>query len=469
MPESMTRYERLEAAWNLQEADRVPVAPILVYMLPYQAGMTIQEMLTRPDLCVQAALDHPDLIGDNVHPMITTLDHLSLLGSAGWDMTTLDWRVWDQFPPEGNIPSLYEKSIIDDYEDVLARGFSTLLFNQKLENEIFHRSAEEFLWYHFEYPGEYAQHWRAFVEQTSIPLLMGGRACHPLDLLQYYRGINQLTMDIFEAPGLVHRMCAWLAEYEAARVMRRAMDMGAGEVPGAEVIFFYNGGPPGMSPEIFDEFYYPYAKQMVDIFVGRGFKVWNHWDNDQTPYLETIRNITDGLPLGRVLMDFEKTDMREAKRVLGDRVCLYGNVPSALLVYGEPGEVEEHCRGLIEECAQGGGYILGSECEVPWDAKPENVRAMIAAAEKYGGYADLREDELGDRQGAAPREEGSLLAGVKSRLDPPTREELDQITARWLFGDNAERMMAHAPWSFVLTKLMWKPGEAPWESEARGS
>lgn len=60
--------------------------------------------------------------------------------------------------------------------------------------------------------------------------------------------------------------------------------------------------------------------------------------------------------------------------------------------------------------------------------------------------------------------EERLLAEVKSRLNPPTQEELDQVTARWLFGENAERMMAHAPWSFVLLKLMWKEGEEPWES-----
>lgn len=387
MPESMTRYERLEAAWNLREADRVPVAPILVYMIPYQSGLSIREMVTHPDRCVQAAREHLDLVGDNIHPMITTLDHLSLLGSAGWDMTTLDWRLWDDFPPRGNIPSLYEKTIVKDYEDLLARGFSTILFSGDLKNDIFERDWDDFLYFHFEYPRQYARAWREFVEDTGIPLLMGGRACHPLDLLQYYRGINQLTMDIFEQPDLVKRVCDWLADYEALRVMRRAMDMGAGEVPGAEVIFFYNGGPPGMSPRIFDEFYYPFAKKMVDLFVERGFKVWNHWDNDQTPYLSTIRGIADGLPKGRIVMDFEKTDMKQAKQIIGDRVCLYGNVPSALLVYGEPGDVDARCRQLIEDCAPGGGYILGSECEVPWDAKPENVRAMIAAAGKYGVYS----------------------------------------------------------------------------------
>ncbi|MDI7276239.1 MAG: uroporphyrinogen decarboxylase family protein, partial [Anaerolineae bacterium] len=212
------------------------------------------------------------------------------------------------------------------------------------------------------------------------------RACHPLDMLQYYRGIANLTQDIFEQPEKVKAMCDWLVEYETTLAMRDAMIMGAGEVPGAEVIFFVNGGPPGMSPRIFNEFYWPTAKKMIDIFVRRGFKVHCHWDNDLTPHLDTIKHMADGLPRGRLLLDLEKTDMKRAKEVLGDRICIFGNVPSAMLVYGTPEEVDAYCKRLIEDCAPGGGFVLSTECETPWDSRPENVRAIIQAAEKYGWY-----------------------------------------------------------------------------------
>jgi len=386
MKEKMTRYERLLAAWNLEEADRVPCAPIMVYFIPYQAGLTVKEIFADPEKVARAMAEKKDLIGDNVHPIITTLDHLSLLGRAGWDQTTLNWKIWDQFPPQGNIPSIFEKQIIDDYDDVMARGFAPILFNPGLDNDIFKRSLDDFLYYQFEYPQTWSAVWRRFVSEHGIPILMGGRVCHPLDLLQYYRGISNLVMDMYEQPDKVKAMCEWLLQYEAICAMQRAMVMGAGEVPGADVIFLYNGGPPGMSPGMYEEFYYPYAKKMIDIFVNRGFRVQNHWDNDQTPYLQTIRHLTDGLPKGKVLMDFEKTDMKKAKEILGDNMCISGNVPSALLVYGSPVEVEDCCRQLIRDCAEGGGFILGVECEVPWDSKPENVRAMLTSVEKFGQY-----------------------------------------------------------------------------------
>jgi len=386
MKGTMTKYERLQAAMRLEEADRVPVVPINCYIIPYLAGMSIREMFHDPKKLIRATVDCLDIIGDSIDPNITTLDHLSLMGKSGWDQATLDWRIWDEFPPAGNIPSCYEKRIIDDYDDAMERGFSTILYNTQICEEVFKRGLDEFLYYEFEYPKIYAQAWREFVEQYEVPLLMGGRFCHPLDLLQYYRSIGQLTEDIFERPEKVKEMCDWLLDYEMMRAMRQAMTMGAGEVPGAEIIFFVNGGPPGMSPAIFDEFYWPWAKKAIDTFVDRGFQVHCHWDNDLTPCLDTIKHITDGLPKGKVRLDLEKTDMKKAKEVLGDTVCILGNVPSSLLVYGSPEDVDAYCKQLIKDCAEGGGYILGVECETPWDAKRENARAVVEAAEKYGQY-----------------------------------------------------------------------------------
>lgn len=57
-----------------------------------------------------------------------------------------------------------------------------------------------------------------------------------------------------------------------------------------------------------------------------------------------------------------------------------------------------------------------------------------------------------------------LLDQLKERLDPPSEEELNQAIAKLLFGKNAEKMLEHAPWSFLLTKLMWVKGEEPWEN-----
>lgn len=60
--------------------------------------------------------------------------------------------------------------------------------------------------------------------------------------------------------------------------------------------------------------------------------------------------------------------------------------------------------------------------------------------------------------------EKRILKEIKRGLNPPSKEEIDEATAKWLFGNNADKMLRHAPWSFILMKLMWKKGEEPWES-----
>jgi hypothetical protein len=54
------------------------------------------------------------------------------------------------------------------------------------------------------------------------------------------------------------------------------------------------------------------------------------------------------------------------------------------------------------------------------------------------------------------------LEEVKARLKPPTDEEYNEVTSRWLFGKHGDLMLKYAPFSFVLTKLMWRKGEEPW-------
>ena len=104
--------------------------------------------------------------------------------------------------------------LIQDYDDVMERGFSTILFSPALKNGIQERSVEDFLYYHFEHKQVWSKAWRPFYAKTGIPILIGARAEHPLDLLQSYRGINQLVMDMYTVPDKLIEFMEWLADYE---------------------------------------------------------------------------------------------------------------------------------------------------------------------------------------------------------------------------------------------------------------
>ncbi len=97
------------------------------------------------------------------------------------------------------------------------------------------------------------------------------------------------------------------------------------------------------------------------------------------------------LPAGKVLLQLDGlTDIFAAKERIGDRMCLFGDVPAAKLATGSATEVTEYCHRLIEVVGKGGGFMLAAGCEVPPNARPENVRAMVEAVDKYGRYGQRR-------------------------------------------------------------------------------
>jgi uroporphyrinogen-III decarboxylase len=117
--------------------------------------------------------------------------------------------------------------------------------------------------------------------------------------------------------------------------------------------------------------------------IDRGYIPLVLWEGDCTSRLETIAD----LPRGKAIYWFERTDLARAKAVLGDVVCLRGNVPPSMLNMGTPDEVREYCRNLIKTVGKNGGFILDGGIGIPDEAKVENVRAMYAAVREFGKYS----------------------------------------------------------------------------------
>lgn len=86
------------------------------------------------------------------------------------------------------------------------------------------------------------------------------------------------------------------------------------------------------------------------------------------------------LPAASCILELdEQTDIYLAKQILGDRLCLKGNVAASLMAFGSMDEVQAYCHNLIEQMGPT-GFILSSGCEVPVNARLENVQAMRTAA-----------------------------------------------------------------------------------------
>ncbi|RLF04689.1 MAG: hypothetical protein DRK00_06155 [Thermoprotei archaeon] len=85
-------------------------------------------------------------------------------------------------------------------------------------------------------------------------------------------------------------------------------------------------------------------------------------------------------------------ELEVAKRVIGDSVCLAGNVDSTLMAKGTPHDIEISVKRCIYQGAPGGGYILQPTSGTIVDVPFENLLAFIKAGRRYGRYP-LKQDE----------------------------------------------------------------------------
>ncbi len=76
-------------------------------------------------------------------------------------------------------------------------------------------------------------------------------------------------------------------------------------------------------------------------------------------------------------------DLTDAKRRIGDKVCLKGNLDAPHLIKAGPAKkVYEACIRCCEIAAEGGGYILSTEQITP-DTPEEHVLAMEEARRDF--------------------------------------------------------------------------------------
>ena len=80
-------------------------------------------------------------------------------------------------------------------------------------------------------------------------------------------------------------------------------------------------------------------------------------------------------------------DIGRVKAEYGDRIAVAGNVDCGeLLSRGTVQDTIEAVKETLAKAAVGGGHILASSNSIHPAVNPENYRAMVQAAKRYGTY-----------------------------------------------------------------------------------
>lgn len=221
----------------------------------------------------------------------------------------------------------------------------------------------------------------------------------PLDILgDKLRGYIGLAFDLMEMPDKVLKACEALMPHLGYLALTGADPQRKIPIP----IWMHRGCVPFVSRDHFEKIYWATLRPMVEALWAQGNQVLFYAEGKWNAHLERFAE----LPAGSIIYHIDRGDPAEVHRVLGRKFCLSGGVPNALLAFGSPEQVKDHCRKLIDTVAGDGGYIMDASAIMQNDATLENLKAMTDVTRECGVY----------RSPSSP----SSKAPVEPRWDGPT-------------------------------------------------
>jgi len=379
----MNAQERIEAASKLAPLPKaeVPVAPLIITFIARLAGMKQAQIFSSVKAWRQAV----DLAVDRIGAPD--------LGFALWPRDVpfsegLRYKLPGRELGEDDLFQLIEEEVMQrgDYERLIAVGYnqwSMDYFAALQPNLQAGRLGRTIVTFQFIQMALRIRGNAARLKRHGILPAFYGAGYPPFDFFSLARSVNKFSLDLYDCPELVQKACEASLEPILATMMQPLRATGGKRV----CIYPMRCSATFISPKMFETLALEHLKRMAEFFVNQGITPILHCDADWNPLLHYFRE----LPRASCILELDDdTDIFKAKEVLGDWMCLKGNVPAYMLAFGETGEVEATCERLIREVGKGGGFILGSGCEVPLNAKVENVEAMIRVARGWGGARAVR-------------------------------------------------------------------------------
>lgn len=211
----------------------------------------------------------------------------------------------------------------------------------------------------------------------------------PFDMVSdTLRGMRGAMLDMFRNPEELKRLCDILVDPLLASMDNPSIAVGNPDENAITLSFIplHRGADGFMSNDQFAEFYWPTLTKLMDGMIKRNLIPMPFFEGRYGDRLEFLAEFAKNHK-GKAVYWFHDTDIIKVKEMMGDNVCIRGNVPASLLIGGPPSAVEEYVKKIIEGCMEGGGYLVdGGVSGIPNEARHENVLAMTNAVHKYGMY-----------------------------------------------------------------------------------
>lgn len=366
------KVERTMKAIKMEKVDKIPFSYNGPAYVAKRAGLTMAEFVSdfdkATDASIKFCLEHPGV--DSIHSPIFTTEALPMLWDAEVKVPGRDLpadELWQMHE--------YERMDMDDYEKIVKYGYEAWWdeFVKSLNVD-------------WATMGRYQQAMpktlQRMVSEAGVPVMNGAGTCGgPIEGFCGARTLMNFFMDIMEEPELVKAAMDKAFEVQFRNYLAM-LDM-VPQIPGVfngAWVGGWRAAPNMLSHDAFMEFCWPYIEKYILATLERNITPVLHFDSNWLNEMETLKTLPEK---SIILMLDGATPIRKAKEILGDHMCILGDVPSTITAYGTAEESYNYVSKLIDDIGPSTGLIISTGCDAPLNAKDENIDAIIQATLDY--------------------------------------------------------------------------------------
>jgi hypothetical protein len=373
----MNSKQRIAAVVALEKPDRVPVAPLLDHYAATYSGYTNAEIMMNGDKRIAAVIKTATELGPWDMTFLADTANATLLQMG----VPIPIKLPGRDLPVNSTHQFQETEFLTPEDYALLERNGMIRFMMDMMGRLNPawkglRGSVPFIKTMF----EYRKHAK-MVKSRGMEVAVG--FVHPGVLYEYFslgRGITAMSADTFKRRDAI---------LSAGKVWAKGMaDMAimSSRFCGVSRVFVgqSRSSPEFISRRNFETLALPDLEYTVNRLVAAGITPILHSDTNWTKFFDLFLRF----PARKCILELDgRSDIFKAKEILGNHMCIMGDVPATLLATGTRDEVLAYCRHLIETVGKGGGFILSSGCSLPNNAKVENVRALYEAAQQWGRYS----------------------------------------------------------------------------------
>lgn len=367
MTEYELKKERIRAAIALEPVDKAPVISGNAAFNATVCGVTLSDYINDMELNCTCNIEAFKKSGD--------IDGVQLRTCSPYVLPPM-WlsqiRVPGKGLPNNELWQVLEQELItsEDYDLILENGWEDW-YNDYMTNRLGFTGEE------FNKVMAYAPIAKKRFEEAEIYCLKEGNLFSPFEALCGGRSMATfLVDDLLEEPDRTEEVFRVIQKYNIEKHIKR---FESNNKPIGVWVGGWRGTPGILSPSMFERFAWPYFKELVDLCVNYDVIPILHLDSSWDLGLKKFRE----LPAKKCIMALDgKTDMKLAKETVGDMMCIMGDVPAEKLAFGTKDEIHEYVTHLLNIMGPT-GYMVCSGCDVPYNAKLENVQMMAEARNDF--------------------------------------------------------------------------------------